>query len=218
MHAVLSENNVFNRRPPRPHEGAISTGDGRRRPVSFFGDLVVVLHSIRDVMVTLRDVAVVPGLAANFISFALIQDRHRTILDHTGASLLDGTVQFTKFAAGNYIHATEMLPGAATAASFSPPGNSGGGGPAGESPPPVVVLPLGPRQRHIPLGAMLATELQECRTLPPVAMMPLWPRERNLPLVAMLATGEPRRVAYDVRFPPTGQSCARALVPLRCTG
>lgn len=56
--------------------------------VSFFGDLDLVLHCGKDVLVQLTNVAVVPNLVINIISFLRIPDRYDILLRHDGAFLL----------------------------------------------------------------------------------------------------------------------------------
>lgn len=96
VHAVPSEEMVFNRRQPLPHERTLLMNNGECMRVEPYGDLMVILRSVRparDALVTLRDVAVTPRLALHLISlFRIQQQANRIILDEHGASTLDGNV------------------------------------------------------------------------------------------------------------------------------
>ena len=81
-------------------------GNGKCTPVGFYGDLDLDLHCDQDARVTLTNVAVVPGLAFDIMSFNRIQEKHEIILNGAGASMLGGRVKFKKFRAGNFIQAT----------------------------------------------------------------------------------------------------------------
>ena len=78
-------------------------GDDKCMPVGFHGDLDLDLHCEPDVRMTLTNVAVVPGLAFDIMSFNRMQERHDIILNRAGASILGGRVRFKKFRAGNFI-------------------------------------------------------------------------------------------------------------------
>ena len=106
IHGVSSGDCVYNRRQPRPWERYLMLGDGKCMPVGFYGDLDLDLHCEQDVRVTLTNVAVVPGLAFDVISFNRMRERHEIILNRAGASTLGGRVRFKKFRAGNLIQAT----------------------------------------------------------------------------------------------------------------
>ena len=83
-------------------------GDGKCTPVGFYGDLDLDLHCEQDVRVTLTDVAVVPDLAFDIMSFNRMQEKHEIILNGAGASMLGERVRFKKFRAGNFIQATRV--------------------------------------------------------------------------------------------------------------
>ena len=106
IHGVSSGDCVYNRRQPRLWKRCLMLGDAKCMPVGFYGDLDLDLHCEQDVRVTLTNVAVVPGLAFDIISFSRIQERHEIILNRAGASMLGGRVWFKKFHAGNCIQAT----------------------------------------------------------------------------------------------------------------
>ena len=78
-------------------------GDGKCMPVGFYGDLYLDLDCGQDVRVTLTNVAVVPGLAFDIMSFNRMQEKHEIILNGAGASMLGGRVWFKTFCAGNCI-------------------------------------------------------------------------------------------------------------------
>ena len=77
-----------------------------------FGSLDVVLHCEDDVQVTLENVAVVPGLAFDLMSFNCIQEKHDILMIRDGTWILDDRVHFVKLPAGNYIQATRVEHGA----------------------------------------------------------------------------------------------------------
>ena len=57
---------------------------------------------------TLTNVAVVPGLAFDIMSFNRMQEKHEIILNGAGASMLGGRVRFKMFRAGNFIQAIRV--------------------------------------------------------------------------------------------------------------
>ena len=83
-------------------------GDGKCMPVGFYGDLDLDLHCEQEVRVTPTNVAVVPGLAFDIMSFNQMQEMHEIILNRAGASMRGGRVRFKKFRAGNFIQATRV--------------------------------------------------------------------------------------------------------------
>ena len=83
-------------------------GNGKYMPVGFYGDLDLNLHCEQDVRVMLTNVAVVPGLAFDIMSFTRMQEKHDIILNRAGASMLGGRVRFKKFRAGNFIQSTRI--------------------------------------------------------------------------------------------------------------
>ena len=107
IHGVSSGDCVYNRRQPRPWERYLMLGDGKCMPVGIYGDLDLDLHC-EYVRVTLTNVAVVPVLAFDIMSFNRMQERHEIILNRAGASMLEGRVRFKKFRAGNCVQATRV--------------------------------------------------------------------------------------------------------------
>ena len=81
-------------------------GDGKCMPVGFYGDLDLDLYCEQDVRVTLTNVAVVPALSFDIMSFNRMQERHEIILNRAGASMLGGRMRFKKFRAGSVTQAT----------------------------------------------------------------------------------------------------------------
>ena len=108
IHGVSSADCVYNRRQPRPWERYLMLGDGKCMTVDLYGDLDLDLHYEQDVRVTLTNVAVVPGLDFDIMSFNRMQEKHEIILNGAGASMLGGRVRFKKFRAGNFIQATRV--------------------------------------------------------------------------------------------------------------
>ena len=108
IHGVFSGDCVYNRRPPRPWERYLILGDGKCMPIGFYGDLDLDLHGEQDVCVTLTNIAAVPGLAFDIMSFNRMQERYDIILNRAGGSMLGRRVRFKKFRAGNFIQATHV--------------------------------------------------------------------------------------------------------------
>ena len=69
---------MYNLRTPTVEESRLVVASGKEMEIELIGDLDIVLHCDEDVVVTLRDVAYIPGLWGELISFNVIQD-HRTI-------------------------------------------------------------------------------------------------------------------------------------------
>ena len=112
VHGTGSGKFVHNKRRPLPGEAFLLIGDGRKLKVQCFGSLDVVFHCKDDVRVKLENVAVVPGLAFNLMSFNCIQEKHDILISRDGTWILDGRVHFVKLPAGNYIQATRVEHGA----------------------------------------------------------------------------------------------------------
>ena len=113
-HIVGDGTHVRNKRFPAAEEAYIIIGDGERPPVACYGDLDLVLHCERygkpwiNVRVTLKNVAVVPGIWFDLISFSQIQETHPVLLDKEGAHILGSRILFTKHANGNYVQTTKV--------------------------------------------------------------------------------------------------------------
>ena len=112
VHGTGSGKFVYNKRRPPPPVASLLIGDGRKLKVECFGSLDVVLHCEDDVQVTLENVAVVPGLAFDLMSFSCIQEKHDILMNRDGTWILNGRVHFVKLPAGNYIRATRVENGA----------------------------------------------------------------------------------------------------------
>ena len=87
VHGTGSDKFLYNKRRPLPGEAFLLIGDGRKLKVECFGQLDVVFHCKDDVQVTLENVAVVPGLAFDLMSFDCIQEKHDILMNRDG--LLD---------------------------------------------------------------------------------------------------------------------------------
>ena len=94
---------MYNLPTPAADESRLIVGSGEEMTVELIGDLDVVLHCDEDVVVTLKDVAYIPGLWYELMSFNIIQESEQTILDKTGAHMLEGRVRFSKDKNGNSI-------------------------------------------------------------------------------------------------------------------
>ena len=112
VHETGSGKFVYNKRRPLPGEALLLIGDGRKLKVECFGSLDVVFHCKDGVRATLENVAVVPGLAFDLMSFNCIQEKHDILMNRDGTWILDGRVHFVKLPAGNYIQATRVEHGA----------------------------------------------------------------------------------------------------------
>lgn len=113
LRGVPSGQHVYNRRQPRlGGEQNLIVGDGKPPEMSFYGDLDVFLYSNvegkEDVLITLTDIAGVPELAFNTISFNRIQEQQLILLHPNGAAVMDGRINFTKYQQGNFIEATRV--------------------------------------------------------------------------------------------------------------
>ena len=103
-----------NRRLPAAEKVYLIIGDGERLPVACYEDFDLVLHYERygkpwsDIWVTLKSVAVVPGIWFDLISFNQIQETHPVLLDKEGAHILGSRTIFTKHANGDYMQATKV--------------------------------------------------------------------------------------------------------------
>ena len=108
IHGVSSRDCVYNRQQPRPWERYLMLCDGKCMPVFLYGDLDLDLHCKPDERATLTNVAVVPGLPFDLMSFNRMQERHEIMLNRVGASMIGGRVRFKKFRAGNFIQAIRV--------------------------------------------------------------------------------------------------------------
>ena len=84
VHGTGSGKFVYNKRRPLPGEAFLLIGDGRKVKVECFGSLDVVFHCKNDMRVTLENVAVVPGLAFDLMSFNCIQEKHDILMNRDG--------------------------------------------------------------------------------------------------------------------------------------
>ena len=125
-HTFGDGTHVRNKRLPAAEEAYLITANGKRLPVACYGDLDLVLHCERygkpwsDVRVTLKNVAVIPGIWFNLISFTQIQEAHPILLDKEGAHVLGRRILFTKHANGNYVQATTVAYDGSSAICLSP--------------------------------------------------------------------------------------------------
>ena len=105
-HTFVDGTHVRNKRLPAAEEAYLIIGDGERLPVACYGDLNLVLHCEKygkpwsNVRVTLKNVAVVPGIWFDLISFNHIQETPPVLLDKEGAHILGSRILFTKHVSG----------------------------------------------------------------------------------------------------------------------
>ena len=99
---------MYNLRTPAQEESRLVLASGKEMEVELIGDLDIVLRGDEDVVVTLRDVAYIPGLWGELISFNVIQDHRTILLDKSGAPMLGGRVRFNKTRNGYFVRATRV--------------------------------------------------------------------------------------------------------------
>ena len=108
-HTFGDGTHVRNKRLPAAEEAYLIIGDGERLPVACYGDLDLVLHCERygkpwsNVRVTLKNIAMAPGIWYDLISFNQIEETHPFLLDKEGAHIPGNGIFFTKHANGNYV-------------------------------------------------------------------------------------------------------------------
>ena len=116
-HMTRNAGMMYDTRPLSLHRPRIILGDGSIRKVQFVGKLDLVFHSRTDHLVTLHDVSFVPDLGFNLFSFHVVQEKYETILNKTGAHLLNGRLVFPRRSNGSSLRATRVTPGVHTSAS-----------------------------------------------------------------------------------------------------
>ena len=116
-HMTRNADMMYETKPPSPHRSRIILGDGSIRKVQFVGKLDLVFHSRTDHPVTLHDVSFVPDLGFNLFSFHVVQEKHKIILNKTGAHLLNGRLVFPRRSNGSSLRATRVMPGVHASAS-----------------------------------------------------------------------------------------------------
>ena len=125
-HTFGDGTHVRNKRLPAEEEAYLIDGDGERLPVACYGDLDLILHCERygkpwsNVRVTLKNVAVVPGIWFDLISFNQIQDAQPVLSNKEGAHILGSRTLFTKHASGNYLQAIKVAHDGSTAVCLNP--------------------------------------------------------------------------------------------------
>ena len=110
-HMTRNADMMYETKPPSPHRSRTILGDGSIRKVQFVGKLDLVFHSRTDHPVTLHDVSFVPDLGFNLFSFHVVQEKHKIILNKTGAHLLNGRLVFPRRSNGSSLRATKVMPG-----------------------------------------------------------------------------------------------------------
>ena len=146
-HMTWNADLMYNTRPPSPHRSRIILGDGSIEKVHFVEKLDLVFHSRTDHPVTLHDVSFVPDLGVNLFSFHVVQEKHKIILNKTGAHLLGGRLVFPRRCNGSSLRATRVLLGghahASTAlATFTSPPSHRSDGPPSPLPCSTVTSPV----------------------------------------------------------------------------
>ena len=125
-HTFGDGTHVRTKRLPAADEAYLIIGDGKRLPVACYGDLDLVLYCERNgkpwsnVRVTLKNVANVPGIWFDLISFNQIQETHPILLDKEGAHILGAITLFTKHVNGNYVQATKVAHHGSSAVCLNP--------------------------------------------------------------------------------------------------
>ena len=173
-HTFGDDTIVRNKRLPAAEEAYLIIGDGERLPVACYGDLDLVLHCERygkpwsNVRVTLKNVAVVPGIWFDLISFNQIQETHLVLLDKEGAHILGSKIFFTKHANENYVQATKVAHHGSPAVCLNP-GMPATTVPSATVPPAMAAAVLRPgattsadiNDRHASLGHAHEGNLRE---------------------------------------------------------
>ena len=158
-HTFGEGTHVRNKRLPAAEEAYLIIGDEERLPVACYGDLDLVLHCERygkpwsNVRVTLKNVAVVPGIWFDLISFNQIQETHPVLLDKEGAHILGSRILFTKHANGNYVLAPKVAHHGSRAVCLNP------GMPA--TTVPSVTVPPAVAAAVLRLGATTSTDIND---------------------------------------------------------
>ena len=116
MHGTGSGKFVYNKWRPLPVEAFLLIGDGRKVKVECFGSFDVVLHCKDTMRVALENVAVVPGLTFDVMSFNCIKEKHDILMNRDGTWIVNGRVHFVELLSGNYIQATWVEHGAGPSA------------------------------------------------------------------------------------------------------
>ena len=173
-HTFGDGTHVRNKRLPAAEEAYLIIGDGERLPVACYGDLDLVLHCERygkpwsNVRVTLKNVAVVPGIWFDLISFNQIQEAHPVLLDKEGAHILGSRIIFTKHANGSYVQATKVAHDGSPAVCLNP-GMPATTVPSATVPPAMAAAVLRPgattsvdiNDLHVSLGHAHESNLRE---------------------------------------------------------
>ena len=173
-HTFGDGTHVRNKRLPAAEEAYLIIGNGKRLPVACYGDLELVLHCERygkswsNVRVTLKNVAVVPGIWSDLISFNQIQEAHPVLLDKEGAHILGSKILFTKHANGNYVQVTTVAHDGSPAVCLNP-GMPATAVPSATVPPAMAAAVLRPgattsadiNDLHVSLGHAHEGNLRE---------------------------------------------------------
>ena len=111
VHSTNDRTHVYNLRPPTTAERFLNVATGEPQEVLGFGSLDLMLHCNGHIIrITLRNVAVVPGLAYDLMSFNLMQEAFHITLTESGAHMLQGHIMFTKTQHGSYVQASRVPP------------------------------------------------------------------------------------------------------------
>ena len=97
VHGTGSGKFVCNKRRPLPGKTFLLIGDGRKMKMECFGSLDVVFHRKDDVQVALENVAVVPGLTFDLMSFNCIQEKHDISITATVPGFLTAGCTLSSF-------------------------------------------------------------------------------------------------------------------------
>ena len=102
---------TYDTRPSPPHRSRIVLDDRSMKKVQFIGKTDLMFYSRSDYPVTVYGVSFVPDLRFNLVSFNVVQERHKIILNKTAALLLNGRLVFPRRCNGLSLRATWVLSG-----------------------------------------------------------------------------------------------------------
>ena len=102
---------MYNARPPPPGRETITIGARRRIKVEYIGNMDVIFHGKSDQIITLIDVAYVPGLGFNLYSLHAVQRTHLIVSDASGARIVEANLPFPRSSSGSYLRATRLPAG-----------------------------------------------------------------------------------------------------------
>ena len=109
VHCTGDSSHMYSMRVPREGEGMRFVGNGSSMKVESIGWLDITMHCEgEDIVITLRDIAYVPGFPFDLCSLNVVMDNYRFWCDRKGAHMLDGRFVFRKTKNGSYLQETRV--------------------------------------------------------------------------------------------------------------